>query len=94
MLLANGAVWFLCSTMWIDALQRKADEDTLVLHKLTGDWQNYSQALSAMKSNISSTAQSMRSLQNSLIADKQRIVMSNEMYYDLSQQACGQWLHL
>lgn len=80
--------------MWIDALQRKADEDTLVLQKLTGNWQNYSQALSAMKSNISSTAQNMRSLQNSLTADQQRIVMSNEMYYDLSQQACGQWLHL
>ncbi|XP_029705632.1 scavenger receptor class A member 3 isoform X1 [Takifugu rubripes] len=74
------------STMWIDALQRKADEDTLVLQKLTSDWQNYSQALSAIKSNISSTAQSMRLLQNSLAAGQQRIAMSNEMYYDLTQQ--------
>lgn len=80
--------------MWIDALQRKADEDTLVLQKLTSDWQNYSQALSAIKSNISSTAQNMRLLQNSLAAGQQRIVMSNEMYYDLTQQVCGQWLEL
>lgn len=80
--------------MWIDALQRKADEDTLVLQKLTSDWQNYSQALSAIKSNISSTAQNMRLLQNSFIAGQQRIVMSNEMYYDLTQQVCGQWLGL
>lgn len=78
--------------MWIDALQRKADEDSLVLQKMTGDWQNYSQALSAMKSNISSTAQNMRSLQNSLTADQQRIAVSNEMFYDLTQQVCGQWL--
>lgn len=77
--------------MWIDALQRKADEDTLVLQKMTGDWQNYSQALSAMKANISSTAQNMRSLQNSLAADQQRIAMSNEMYYDLTQQVPPFW---
>lgn len=76
----------LSSTMWIDALQRKADEETLVLQKLTSDWQNYSRALSTMKSNISSTTQTMRSLQNSIIADHQRISMSNELYYDLTQQ--------
>lgn len=80
--------------MWIDALQRKADEDTLVLQKLTSDWQNYSQALGAMKSNISSTAQNVRLLQNSLVAGQQRIFMSNEMYYDLTQQVCAQWLQL
>lgn len=85
-------VWFPRSTMWIDALQRKADEDSLVLQKMTSDWQNYSQELSAMKSNISSTAQNMRSLQNSLTADQQRIAMSNEMFYDLTQQVRGQWL--
>lgn len=89
--LHNGPVWFLRSTLWIDALQRKADEDTLVLQKLTSDWQNYSQALSAIKSNISSAAQNMRLLQNSLVAGQQRIVMSNEMYYDLTQQVGGQW---
>lgn len=80
------------SIAWIDALQRKADEDFLVLQKMTGDWQNYSQALSAMKSNISSTAQNTRSLQNSLAADQQRIAMSNEMFHDLTQQVCGRWL--
>uniref|UniRef100_H3D3T6 Scavenger receptor class A member 3 n=2 Tax=Tetraodon nigroviridis TaxID=99883 RepID=H3D3T6_TETNG len=74
------------STMWIDALQRKSDEDSLVLQKMTGDWQNYSQTLSAMKANISSTAQNMRSLQTSLAVDQQKIAMSNEMFYDLTQQ--------
>lgn len=94
LLVRNGPGRFLCSTMWIDALQRKAGEDALVLQKLTSDWQNYSQALSAMKSNISSAAQNMRSLQNSLVVGQQRIVMSNEMYYDLTQQVSGQWLQL
>lgn len=84
--------WLPHSTMWIDALQRKADEDSLVLQKMTGDWQNYSQALSGMKSNISSIAQTMRSLQTSLTADQQRVTMSNEMFYDLTQQVRGRWL--
>lgn len=76
----------LSSTMWIDALQRKADEETLVLQKLTTDWQNYSRVLSAIKSNTSSTTQNMRSLQNNVVADHQRIAMSTEVYYDLTQQ--------
>lgn len=76
----------LSSTMWIDALQRKADEETLVLQKLTTDWQNYSRVLSAIKSNTSSTTQNMRFLQNNIVADHQRIAMSTEVYYDLTQQ--------
>lgn len=76
----------LFSTLWIGDLQRKADEDTLVLQKLTSDWQNYSRSLSTMKSNISTTTLSMRALQNNIIADHQRIAMSNEVYYDLTQQ--------
>lgn len=74
--------------MWIDALRRKADEETLVLQKLTNDWQNYSRVLSAIKSNTSSSTQTIRFLQNNIIADNQRIAMSNEVYYDLSQQVC------
>ncbi|XP_037100901.1 scavenger receptor class A member 3 [Syngnathus acus] len=74
------------STMWIDALQRKSDEETLVLQKLTNDWQNYSQVLGLIKSNASSNTQILRSLQNNIIADHQRISMSSEMYYELSQQ--------
>ncbi|XP_057679498.1 scavenger receptor class A member 3 [Corythoichthys intestinalis] len=74
------------STMWIDALQRKSDEETLVLQKLTTDWQNYSQVLGMIKSNASTNTQILRSLQNSIIADHQRISISSEMYYDLSQQ--------
>ncbi|XP_068564528.1 scavenger receptor class A member 3 isoform X1 [Cebidichthys violaceus] len=80
------------STMWIDALQRKADEETLVLQKLTTDWQNYSRVLSAIKSNTSSTTQTMRFLQNNIVADHQRITMSTEVYYDLTQQVMN--LHM
>lgn len=74
--------------MWIDTLQRKSDEETLVLQKLTSDWQNYSSVLGAMKSNISITTQNMRYLQNNIIGDQQRISMSNEVYHDLTQQVC------
>lgn len=74
--------------MWIDVLQRKADEETLVLQKLTTEWQNYSRVLSTIKSNTSSTTQTMRFLQNNVMADHQRILMSSEVYYDLTQQVC------
>ncbi|XP_068199166.1 scavenger receptor class A member 3 isoform X2 [Antennarius striatus] len=82
------------STMWIDALQRKADEETLVLQKLTRDWQNYTQSLSIIKSNMSSTTQNMRVLQNNIIADHQRITMTNEIYYDLTQQVINMQMQL
>ena len=83
-----SSVSLLSSTMWIDALQRKADEETLVLQKLTTEWQNYSRVLSTIKSNTSSTTQTMRFLQNNVMADHQRILMSSEVYYDLTQQVC------
>ncbi|KAM8832112.1 scavenger receptor class A member 3 [Spinachia spinachia] len=82
------------STMWIDALQRKADEETMVLQKLTNDWHNYSLVLSAIKSNTSSTTQTIRFLQNNVIADNQRIAMSDEVYYDLSQQVMNLQMQL
>ncbi|XP_039982140.1 scavenger receptor class A member 3 [Xiphias gladius] len=82
------------STIWINALQRKADEETLVLQKLTSDWQNYSRVLSAMKSNTSNTMQTMRLLQNNIVADHQRIAMSTEVYYDLTQQVMSLQMQL
>ncbi|XP_074542036.1 scavenger receptor class A member 3 [Halichoeres trimaculatus] len=82
------------STMWIDALQRKADEETLVLQKLTTDWQNYSRVLTAIKSNTSTTTQNMRFLQNNIVADHQRIAMSTEVYYDLTQQVMNLQMQL
>ncbi|KAM9703837.1 scavenger receptor class A member 3 [Menidia menidia] len=82
------------STMWIDALQKKADEETLVLQKLTSDWQNYSRVLSAIKSNTSSTSQTVRFLQSSIMMDQQRIAMSTEIFYDLTQQVLNLQMQL
>uniref|UniRef100_A0A672IXD5 Scavenger receptor class A, member 3 n=1 Tax=Salarias fasciatus TaxID=181472 RepID=A0A672IXD5_SALFA len=82
------------STVWIDALQRKADEETLVLQKLTSDWQNYSRVLTAMKTNSSNSMQTLRFLQNNVAADHQRIAMSNEVYYDLTQQVMNLQMQL
>ncbi|XP_019953011.2 scavenger receptor class A member 3 [Paralichthys olivaceus] len=82
------------SAMWIDALQRKADEETLVLQRLTSDWQNYSRVLNAIKSNTSSTTQTMRFLQNNIAADHQRIAMTTEVYYALTQQVMNLQMQL
>lgn len=74
------------STMWIDALQKKADEEAAILKRLTSDSQNYSRVLSAIKSNTSSSSQTMRFLQNSIMIDQQRMAMSFEVIQDLTQQ--------
>ncbi|MFT7803029.1 scavenger receptor class A member 3 [Arapaima gigas] len=80
----NGTVEL--SKLWIDTIQRKADEEAIVLQKLTMDWQNYSKTLGAIKSNSSSISQSVRSVQNGISATHQRISMSSEMVHDLTLQ--------
>ncbi|XP_034018032.1 LOW QUALITY PROTEIN: scavenger receptor class A member 3 [Thalassophryne amazonica] len=82
------------STMWIDALQRKAEEDTLVLQTLTGDWQNYSRVLTTIKSEMSSAPQTLRYLQSGVAAALQRIAVSTEVYYDLTQQVMNLQMQL
>ncbi|XP_071764803.1 scavenger receptor class A member 3 [Centroberyx gerrardi] len=82
------------SAMWMDALQRKADEETLVLQKLTTDWQNYSRVLSALKSNSSGTTQTVRSIQSGISTTHQRISMSSEMVHDLTLQVMNLQMQL
>lgn len=74
------------SALWIDALQRKAEEEALVLQKITKDWQNYSRILNALKSNSSTNVQTMRSIQNGISATYQRISMSSDMVQELTLQ--------
>ncbi|XP_016144815.1 scavenger receptor class A member 3-like isoform X1 [Sinocyclocheilus grahami] len=82
------------SALWIGALQRKAEEETLVLQKITADWQNYSRVLSALKSNASITTQTMRAIQNGVSATHQRISMSSEMVHDLTLQVMNLQMQL
>ncbi|XP_036438025.1 scavenger receptor class A member 3 [Colossoma macropomum] len=82
------------SAMWIDALQRKAEEETLVLQKMTVDWQNYSRALSTLKSSSSATTQTMRTIQNGISATYQRLSMSSDMVHDLTLQVINLQMQL
>uniref|UniRef100_A0A9R1SKS1 Scavenger receptor class A member 3 n=2 Tax=Cyprinus carpio TaxID=7962 RepID=A0A9R1SKS1_CYPCA len=82
------------SALWIGALQRKAEEETLVLQKITADWQNYSRVLSALKSNASVTMQTVRAVQNGVSATHQRISMSSEMVHDLTLQVMNLQMQL
>ncbi|XP_015207743.1 scavenger receptor class A member 3 isoform X2 [Lepisosteus oculatus] len=72
------------SSLWINAIQRKADEETLVLHKMTAEWQNYSKVLGAMRYNSSTTSQLVRSIQTSISAIYQRLSMSSETVHDMT----------
>ncbi|KAK7133810.1 hypothetical protein R3I94_015615 [Phoxinus phoxinus] len=82
------------SASWIGALQRKAEEETLVLQKITADWQNYSRVLSALKSNASVTMQTVRAVQSGVSATHQRISMSSEMVHDLTLQVMNLQMQL
>ncbi|MBN3314402.1 SCAR3 protein, partial [Atractosteus spatula] len=72
------------SSLWINAIQRKADEETLVLQKMTAEWQNYSKVLGAMRYNSSTTSQLVRSIQTSISAIYQRLSMSSETVHDMT----------
>ncbi|XP_032441569.1 scavenger receptor class A member 3 [Xiphophorus hellerii] len=82
------------STMWIDALQKKADEETAVLQTLTNNLQNYTRVLSAIKSNTSNTSQKMRSLQGTIIIDQQKMAMFSDVIHDLTQQVMNLQMQL
>lgn len=82
------------SGLWIGALQRKAEEETLVLQKITADWQNYSRVLSTLKTNTSITMQNLRVVQSSVSATHQRISMSSEMVHDLTLQVMNLQMQL
>ncbi|XP_029607504.1 scavenger receptor class A member 3 [Salmo trutta] len=82
------------SSLWMDTLQRKTDEETLVLQKMTADWQNYSRVLSGLKSNSSTTTQMVRSIQSSISATHQRISMSSEIVHDLTLQVMNLQMQL
>ncbi|KAF4071032.1 hypothetical protein AMELA_G00280320 [Ameiurus melas] len=82
------------SALWINALQRKAEEEALVLQKMTKDWQNYSRTLNAIKSNSSTNAQTMRSIQSAISATHQRISISSDMVHELTLQVMNLQIQL
>lgn len=82
------------NAMWIDALQRKSDEETLVLQKMTTEWQNYSRVLNGLKSNSSTTMQTVRSIQNGISAMHQRLSFSSELAHDLTLQVMNLQMQL
>lgn len=82
------------SAAWIDTLQRKAEEETLVLQKLTSEWQNYSRIQGALKSNSSATMATVRSIQSGMSSTHQRISMSSDMVHDLTLQVMNLQMQL
>ncbi|MBN3309153.1 SCAR3 protein, partial [Amia calva] len=82
------------SALWIDTIQRKANEESLVLQKITTDWQDYSKVLGAIKSNASTTSQMVRSIQNGISATHQRISVSSETVHDLTLQVMNLQMQL
>ncbi|KAM9435150.1 scavenger receptor class A member 3 [Clarias gariepinus] len=82
------------SALWIEALKRKAEEEELVLQKITKDWQNYSRTLSGLKSNSSTNVQTMRIIQNGISATHQRISISSDMVHELTLQVMNLQIQL
>ncbi|XP_053470441.1 scavenger receptor class A member 3 [Ictalurus furcatus] len=82
------------SALWINALQRKAEEEALMLQKMTKDWQNYSRTLNAIKSNSSTNVQTMRSIQSAISTTHQRISISSDMVHELTLQVMNLQIQL
>ncbi|KAJ8270688.1 hypothetical protein GJAV_G00118070 [Gymnothorax javanicus] len=82
------------NALWVDSLQRKADEETIVLQKITTDWQNYSNVLGSLKSNSSTTSQAVRTIQNGISTVNQKISLSSEMVHDLTLQVMSLQMQL
>nr|XP_054604108.1 LOW QUALITY PROTEIN: scavenger receptor class A member 3 [Nothobranchius furzeri] len=82
------------SATWIEALQRKAEEETLILHKLTSDWQNYSRVLNSVRSNAGIISLGVHVLLGNIMKNQHEISMTAEVIYDLTHQVLNLQMQL
>ncbi|XP_028652576.2 scavenger receptor class A member 3 isoform X1 [Erpetoichthys calabaricus] len=82
------------SASWIGAIQRKTEEETLVLQKIVTDWQNYSKVLGAIRASSSKSSDAARSIQNGISTTLQRISLNSDAMHDLVLQVMNLQMQL
>ncbi|XP_060706410.1 scavenger receptor class A member 3 [Hemiscyllium ocellatum] len=74
------------NTLWREEIQRKADEETLILRKIVADWQNSSKAFGSLKTSMSRMNDVVKGIQSTLVTTLQRVSQNAEVMHDLSLQ--------
>ncbi|XP_078068794.1 scavenger receptor class A member 3 [Mustelus asterias] len=74
------------NTLWLEEIQRKADEETLILRKIVTDWQNSTKVFGVLKASVSKMNDVVKSIQNTLTTALQRVSQNAEVMHDLSLQ--------
>ncbi|XP_075782068.1 scavenger receptor class A member 3 isoform X2 [Pelodiscus sinensis] len=82
------------SAAWIQAIQRKTDEETLTLQKMVSEWQNYTRLFGSLRATSAKTGELVKSIQASTSAASQRISQNAEGMHDLVLQVMGLQLQL
>ncbi|XP_069461724.1 scavenger receptor class A member 3 isoform X2 [Ambystoma mexicanum] len=79
---------------WIHLIQRKTNEETLILQKIVTDWQNYTRIFGGLRATSAKTSETFKNIQNTVSTTTQRISQNAEAVHDLVLQGMGLQLQL
>lgn len=79
---------------WIQVIQRKTNEETLILQKIVTDWQNYTRVFGGLRATSTKTSETVKNIQGSVSSTMQRISQNAEVMHDLVLQVMGLQLQL
>eukprot|EP00062_Callorhinchus_milii_P008416 gi/632951088/ref/XP_007891101.1/ PREDICTED: scavenger receptor class A member 3 isoform X2 [Callorhinchus milii] len=74
------------NSLWLEEIQRKTDEETLILQKVTTDWLNSTRVFGVIKASVSKTNNMVKKIQSSVAYTLQKISQNSEAMHDLSLQ--------
>ncbi|NXR14831.1 SCAR3 protein, partial [Semnornis frantzii] len=79
---------------WIQVIQRKTDEETLMLQKMVTEWQNYTRLFGGLRATSSKTSELVKNIQGSVGAAARQVSQNSESMHDLVLQVMGLQLQL
>ncbi|XP_051880817.1 scavenger receptor class A member 3 isoform X2 [Pristis pectinata] len=74
------------NSLWLEEIQRKTNEETLILQKIVTDWQNSTKVFGVLRAAVSKMNDMVKSVQNTLATTLQTISQNSEFMHDLSLQ--------
>ncbi|XP_069743144.1 scavenger receptor class A member 3 isoform X2 [Narcine bancroftii] len=72
--------------LWLEDIQRKTNEETLILQKVVTDWQNSTKVYGVLRAAVSKMNDMVKSVQSTLATTLQTISQNSEFMHDLSLQ--------
>ncbi|XP_067840838.1 scavenger receptor class A member 3 isoform X2 [Heptranchias perlo] len=74
------------NSLWLEEIQRKTDEETLILQKIVTDWQNSTKVFGVLRASVSKMNDVVKNIQSTLATTLQRVSQNSEVMHDLSLQ--------